>query len=50
MINNNVETEQVTENEKPQDKKPDESSGIFIQAHVKIFDPESEEVFFAGRA
>lgn len=42
--------------EKPQEKtaaqerKPDERSGILIQAHVKIFDPESEEIFVNGRA
>jgi len=47
-----METKQEVNNEevKSQEKKPDESSGIFVQAHVKIFDPETEEVFFAGRA
>lgn len=25
--------------------EPDENSGIYIRAHIKIFDPETEEVF-----
>ena len=26
-------------------KKPDEKSGVQVQGHIKIFDPESGEVF-----
>ena len=25
--------------------KPDETSGIMLQGHIKIFDPETKEVF-----
>ena len=30
-------------------KKPDESQGILIEGHIKIFDPETEEVFVDKR-
>ena len=26
-------------------KRPDEASGFHIEGHIKIFDPENEEVF-----
>lgn len=32
------------------DKKPDDMSGILVEAKVKIFDPESGEVIVEGRA
>jgi hypothetical protein len=45
MINtdntNNLE-EKAVENTK---KRPDEVSGIYIRGHIKIFDPETKEVF-----
>lgn len=50
MINND-NTEQTME-EKTQDnieKKPDETGGIHLQGHIKIFDPESGEVFIDKR-
>lgn len=31
-------------------KKPDEKGGIHLQGHIKIFDPETKEVFMDGRA
>jgi hypothetical protein len=31
-------------------KQPDEKGGIHVESHVKIFDPETEEVFVNGRA
>lgn len=31
-------------------KQPDETGGFYLQGHVKIFDPESKEVYFKGRA
>jgi hypothetical protein len=34
--------EQAVENTQ---KRPDESSGIYIRGHIKIFDPETNEVF-----
>ena len=36
---------------KPQpEKKPDEKGGILVQSHIKIFDPETKEVYVNGRA
>jgi hypothetical protein len=32
------------------EKKPDEKGGIYLQGHIKIFDPETKEVFMDGRA
>ena len=32
------------------EKKPDEKGGIYLQGHIKIFDPETKEVFVNGRA
>lgn len=39
---NEKQEEKAVEN---QQKRPDESSGIYLRGHVKIFDPESGEVF-----
>ena len=33
-----------------QDNTPDEKSGFHIEGHIKIFDPESEEVYASTRA
>ena len=33
-----------------QKRQPDERSGIHIQGHVKIFDPQTNQVFVNGRA
>jgi hypothetical protein len=48
MINNNMTETQDLPAEKPQNDAensvpapPDESSGIYVRAHVRIFDPES---------
>jgi hypothetical protein len=36
---------------KPQiEKRPDERGGIDVQSHIKIFDPETNEVFVQERA
>lgn len=50
-INNNIE-EKNKENVVPQQpvRQPDERGGIQVQGHVKIFDPETQEVFVNGRA
>lgn len=32
-----------------QPKKPDENSGVLVEARIKIFDPETEEVYLEGR-
>ena len=50
MINND-NTDKTME-EKTQDnieKKPDETGGVHLQGHIKIFDPESGEVFIDKR-
>jgi hypothetical protein len=36
---NNIDTE----------RKPDEQSGIHVQGHIKIFDPESGEIYVDKR-
>jgi hypothetical protein len=50
MINNNMTESQKlptdsgapdAEKKAPEQSRPDESSGIYVRAHVKIFDPES---------
>ena len=50
MINN--DNTDITMQEKTQDnieKKPDDTGGIHVQGHIKIFDPESGEVFIDKR-
>jgi hypothetical protein len=53
QINNDMEEKsQMTEieNLKSQEpSSPDEHSGIFVQGHIKIFDPESGQVFIDKR-
>jgi hypothetical protein len=36
-------------NNQKQNKQPDERSGVLLQGHIKIFDPESEEVYVDKR-
>ena len=48
MINKNMDTKQQT-NSQPE-KKPDEQSGIYLQGHIKIFNPETNEIIVQGRA
>jgi len=56
MINSQINTED-TENTNMQtlpeqsdlERKPDEQSGLHVQGHIKIFDPESGEVFIDKR-
>lgn len=42
-----MNTEQI---EEPTDTIPDEQSGILVDSKLKIFDPETTEVLFEGRA
>lgn len=52
-MDNNAINKNMEENiqEKSQlEKKPDERGGILIQSHLKIFDPETKEVYMDGRA
>lgn len=39
-----------TAGEQPAEKQPDELSGFHYESHIKIFDPESEEVYVSTRA
>lgn len=53
QINNDMEENMdklSAETDQSSDKKPDENSGIYVQSHIKIFDPESNEIFVEGRA
>lgn len=44
----NKQEQQITP---PQtEKKPDEKGGIFVEGRIKIFDPETKEVYVNGRA
>jgi hypothetical protein len=47
-INKNMEEKQQ-EASLPE-KNPDEQGGIFLQGHIKIFDPETKEIYVNGRA
>ena len=49
MSENKENQPEVTEKKVPS-KKPDDISGIHIEAKIKIFDPESGEVKVEGRA
>ena len=40
-MNNNLEENAVEKTT----KRPDENSGIYVRGHIKIFDPESQEVY-----
>ena len=49
-INKNMHEKQqeTTVNTQPK-KQPDERGGIHVQGHIKIFDPETKEVFVDKR-
>lgn len=49
-INNNMEEKTQDSTATQSAKKPDERSGILIQSHIKIFDPENQEIYVNGRA
>ena len=50
MVNNTMQTIEETVTTARAEKKPDEKPGILVQALVKIFDPESDEIFVEKRA
>lgn len=31
-------------------KKPDEQGGVHVESHIKIYDPQTKEIFVKGRA
>ena len=39
----------MTEDKEQNQKPADENSGVLIEGHIKIFDPQSEEVFVDKR-
>ncbi len=47
-INKNMDEKQQT-TPRPE-KKPDERGGIYLESRIKIFDPETNEVYLDGRA
>lgn len=50
MINNDKELSEDNQTEEPvKNTEPDEHPGVAIQGFLKIFDPESGEVFAQGR-
>lgn len=48
-INKNIGNTKVENSMNHIEKKPDEKGGIHIQGHIKIFDPETQEVFVNKR-
>lgn len=50
MDTTNQEQPVNTQPQKQPQKQPDEKGGIHVQSHIKIFDPETKEVFVNGRA
>ena len=38
------------EEKEDQASTPDENSGVLVEGKIRIFDPETEEVFVEGRA
>lgn len=39
-----------TNTEATEARKPDENSGVLVETKIKIFDPETTEVYIEGRA
>lgn len=52
MINKSISDKSKISDTKEQlkDKKPDEKSGVYFSSHVKIYDPNTKEVFVQKRA
>jgi hypothetical protein len=51
MDNNAINKNMTTTTQDNQPKKvPDERGGIRVEAHIKIFDPQTKQVFVKGRA
>lgn len=51
-INNNMDKTKIMNEQVKTEykKKPDEQGGILVEGHIKIFDPESQEIFVHKRA
>ena len=52
MINNSVGKKLESDDKKPENeqKKPNENNGVYLSSHVKIFDPNTKEIFVQKRA
>ena len=52
MINNNIGNKSTPDNKKQEEntKKPNENTGVYFSSHVKIFDPNTKEVYVNKRA
>lgn len=46
-MNNQQKTDDTLNNES---KEPDDETGVYVESHIKIFDPSTEEVFVAQRS
>ena len=49
-INKNMDTNKQEEVSVESEKTPDEKGGIYVEGRIKIFDPETKEVYVNGRA
>jgi hypothetical protein len=52
MINNSIgkKSENDDKNQDVQQKKPNENNGVYLSSHVKIYDPNTKEIFVQKRA
>lgn len=46
----NKSMDEVQQPQVKSEKKPDERGGIYVESRIKIFDPETKEVYLDGRA
>lgn len=51
QINNDMEENMQSLNKTSEEMHtPDENGGVYVQGHIKIFDPETNEIFIEARA
>lgn len=50
MTQNNQQSAEVTNTATPAPKRPNETGSISVEAHVRIFDPATKEIFVEKRA
>lgn len=52
MINNSIGNKSIPDDKKTasQPKKPNENNGVYLSSHVKIYDPNTKEVYVQKRA
>lgn len=52
MINNTIgkKSDKTDENKKIEPKKPNEFGGVHFSSHIKIYDPNTKEVYVQKRA